>query len=313
LGGVSNSVSGTTLTECCELPPALWQGDGRASLTPSSPQADRPARATNAFSNTAALAAELERSGEDLAWRVYRLSAEESAALAGNGDPLLLIEEPGAHGGWVTRSSFLFEGESSKIGLAAPRGERVRAVFLGPHELLQASGDSRGAAGGMRPASITHNRHGDYMEALDPAAGRVAIDSGDTLSLAYERDGEASASTTNWFLLFARQGRAQGPSSRRPMVAETPKAFALIQNRPNPFSSATTIRFDLPRGENVRLDVFDTQGRRVARLADGWFPAGFHAVEWSRTSESGSLAPGVYLYRIEAGEFRAQKKMTLLP
>jgi hypothetical protein len=97
------------------------------------------------------------------------------------------------------------------------------------------------------------------------------------------------------------------------MVAETPKAFALIQNRPNPFAGSTTIRFDLPQAQDVTLDIFDTPGRRVARLADGWFPAGFHAVEWSRKSEGGSLAPGVYLYRIEAGAFRAQKKMTLLP
>jgi flagellar hook assembly protein FlgD len=61
-------------------------------------------------------------------------------------------------------------------------------------------------------------------------------------------------------------------------------------------------------------EVFDAQGRRVATLADGSFPAGYHSCEWrGRVDGTGRMHPGVYLYRIQAGSFRAQWKMVLLP
>jgi hypothetical protein len=90
--------------------------------------------------------------------------------------------------------------------------------------------------------------------------------------------------------------------------------FALAQNRPNPFTGTTRIGFDLPRDAHVRLEVFDLLGRRVAVLADVAFPAGFHAVDWDRRAMTGGrVQPGVYVYRMQAGDFTAQKKLVLLP
>jgi hypothetical protein len=64
----------------------------------------------------------------------------------------------------------------------------------------------------------------------------------------------------------------------------------------------------------VRVEVFDVQGRRVAMLAEGSFTDGFHAVNWERRDDGGSLVKaGVYLYRVEAGSFRDRRKMVLLP
>lgn len=92
-----------------------------------------------------------------------------------------------------------------------------------------------------------------------------------------------------------------------------PTAFALRQNRPNPFSGTTEIRFELPAESAVRLEVFDAQGRVVRTLAEGAFPAGFHAVAWDqRDASGGRVRPGIYFYRIVAGVFRAQRKMMLL-
>ena len=93
-----------------------------------------------------------------------------------------------------------------------------------------------------------------------------------------------------------------------------PAAFALRQNQPNPFSGRTTIRFELPVEAHVRLEIFDAQGRLIRRLADGQFPAGFHAVDWDkRTAGEQSVGAGVYLYRIQSGSFNDRKKMVLLP
>jgi hypothetical protein len=64
----------------------------------------------------------------------------------------------------------------------------------------------------------------------------------------------------------------------------------------------------------VSLEVFDLQGRLVARLADELLPAGAHVREWTGVSERGGRTqPGVYLCRFVAGGFRAQEKLVLLP
>jgi hypothetical protein len=93
-----------------------------------------------------------------------------------------------------------------------------------------------------------------------------------------------------------------------------PTRFALWQNKPNPFSALTTIRFDLPTGAMVQLELFDVQGRRVKVVANHYFPAGYQAVEWDHRNDSGAISrPGVYLYRLIAGPLRAERKMVLLP
>ncbi|RMF64848.1 MAG: T9SS C-terminal target domain-containing protein, partial [Bacteroidetes bacterium] len=99
------------------------------------------------------------------------------------------------------------------------------------------------------------------------------------------------------------------PTAVEPVAeAAVPVRFALGVNYPNPFNPSTTISFDLPRPETVRLTVYDVAGRRVATLAEGTYPAGTHRVTW----EAGGLASGVYLYRLEAGDFVQTRKMMLV-
>ena len=96
-------------------------------------------------------------------------------------------------------------------------------------------------------------------------------------------------------------------------VADVPGRTSLAQNLPNPFNAFTTISFTLAERGHVTLDVFNVQGRRVVRLIDGVRDAGSHTAVWHGASnQSGSLASGVYLYRLEAGSFLETKKMVLL-
>jgi len=92
------------------------------------------------------------------------------------------------------------------------------------------------------------------------------------------------------------------------LVQSIPKEFNLGQAYPNPFNPTTTLSFDLPQASRVTLQVYDISGRLVNTLVNGYRQAGFHHV----TFDAAGLASGVYLYRMEAGEFIATGKMVLL-
>jgi hypothetical protein len=93
-----------------------------------------------------------------------------------------------------------------------------------------------------------------------------------------------------------------------------PTEFALGQNYPNPFNPTTTIRFDLPKEAPVTMEVYNVLGVRVRTLLAGeTVSAGRHTMMWDGRDDNGNAAPsGVYLYRINANDFHASKKMTLL-
>ncbi len=82
---------------------------------------------------------------------------------------------------------------------------------------------------------------------------------------------------------------------------------------PNPFRAGVTFGFSLPRAAEVRLDVFDASGRRVATVASGPHAAGAHRVHWEGRGEDGiPLAPGVYLARLEAEGRSSSRRVALV-
>jgi len=87
-----------------------------------------------------------------------------------------------------------------------------------------------------------------------------------------------------------------------------PTQFSLGQNYPNPFNPMTSIDFSLPTACDVEIDIYNIIGQKVATVADGYFDAGIHTVQWN----AGGAASGIYLYKIQAGDFRDSKKMVLL-
>ncbi len=95
-------------------------------------------------------------------------------------------------------------------------------------------------------------------------------------------------------------------------VPDPPPAPAYVlgfaQNFPNPFSSATTIRYSLPQAMDVRLTVFDVLGREVATLVEARQEAGVYEVPFTASG----LPAGVYLYRIEMDHLSATRRMVLM-
>ena len=84
---------------------------------------------------------------------------------------------------------------------------------------------------------------------------------------------------------------------------EIPNSYALHSSIPNPFNPQTTISFDLPKQEAVRLAVYDVSGRLVDVLLDGDIAAqGRNEVVWRGRDMAGRVvSAGVYFYRLEAG------------
>jgi len=87
-----------------------------------------------------------------------------------------------------------------------------------------------------------------------------------------------------------------------------PLAYSLSQNYPNPFNPVTVIAYSIPKGEDVKLIVYDLLGREVVVLVNEFKQAGKHAVEFNASA----FASGVYFYRLEAGTFTDTKKMLLV-
>jgi len=87
-----------------------------------------------------------------------------------------------------------------------------------------------------------------------------------------------------------------------------PQECRLEQNYPNPFNASTVLSYQLPVASNVSLRVYDTAGRLVETLVDGWRSAGAHEL----TFDASGLPSGMYVYRILAGEWTESAKMILL-
>jgi len=87
-----------------------------------------------------------------------------------------------------------------------------------------------------------------------------------------------------------------------------PDEYNLAQNYPNPFNPVTKIRYSLPQQSNVSLIVYNILGQEVITLVNEQQPAGNYEVSFDATT----LSSGIYLYKIQAGDYTDVKKMILL-
>jgi hypothetical protein len=93
-----------------------------------------------------------------------------------------------------------------------------------------------------------------------------------------------------------------------------PSKTALHKNHPNPFNPTTIIRYDLAQASNIRLSIYNIDGKLVKMLIDGGKQAGYHSVEWNGKDEDGRQVPsGAYFYQLETSEgYKETKRMILL-
>jgi hypothetical protein len=95
--------------------------------------------------------------------------------------------------------------------------------------------------------------------------------------------------------------------------ASIPITYVLHQNYPNPFNPITTLQYDLPENALVNITIYDMMGKVVRTLINMEQTAGYKSIQWNATNDEGKpVSAGLYLYTIQAGEFRQTKKMVLL-
>lgn len=91
-------------------------------------------------------------------------------------------------------------------------------------------------------------------------------------------------------------------------ITEQPEYFFLFSNYPNPFNTATNIKYQVPFLSNVTLKIYDILGREVTTLVDEQKQAGRYEVGFTENF----LTSGIYFYTLRAGNYTQTKKMILL-
>lgn len=104
--------------------------------------------------------------------------------------------------------------------------------------------------------------------------------------------------------------RSIDPGGVNDIASIRPRLFAPA---PNPFQRSASIRYELQRASDVRLDVYDLAGRRVRTLVSGTVSVGTHTIAWNGMDDGGRrVSPGVYLLRLEAAGTRESRRIAWL-
>ena len=95
--------------------------------------------------------------------------------------------------------------------------------------------------------------------------------------------------------------------------SHSPGKFELQQNYPNPFNHSTVINYTLHQPTRLILKIYDSTGREIRTLVNEYQQKGEKSIIWDGLDNSGNpVSSGIYIYRIQAGNFKQSRKMTFL-
>ena len=166
--------------------------------------------------------------------------------------------------------------------------------------------------------SYTHIPEPGILQVMGISGGENEL----RFNLHFRRRSEtASAIAVSTFRYYDANGQQQPtttPRSLRPDLSPLPEYFALHPNFPNPFNSATQIRYELPAMGNdsapaVHLAIYNLMGQKIRTLLDQPQEPGYYTTIWDGSDERGlPVSSGVYFYRIAVGEQILSRPLLLL-
>ena len=123
-------------------------------------------------------------------------------------------------------------------------------------------------------------------------------------------DGNPVLSDTIYFTLIVRDSIVVEIEN---LDKQIPTSFHISQNYPNPFNPTTTIKYQIPKTVDVRIEVFNILGQKVRTLVNARLAPGYYEITWNGTDDTGRvISSGIYIYLIKAEDFVRSKKMILL-
>ncbi len=255
---------------------------------------------------------------EDLMGLIYSWnrsgSAKSSPAKSGDSGPVTMEVSPGDAGQMLVKvkpgTEFSALDVSIEYGPAAGTGK------VAASELWNSEGNPQLFLTRQTPGRT------EISAALWPG-GSQTTDELFRFSLS-ETKGETPVSLS--YRLYDRSGEvtAEGSlSTALEILPGLPAVFSFSPARPNPAGHSTVISYQLPAEADVRLEIYNIAGQKVATLAQGRQPAGYHSRTWDLKDSGGRrVANGVYLFKLQArlsqgsggqaGEFSGMGKMVVI-
>ncbi len=176
------------------------------------------------------------------------------------------------------------------------------------------SGNS-GTAEGWYIDDVVIGSFGTDWLTLAPESGDVDPDATEDVSISINAAGYYDTQLSGTIYLTTND--LTNPELLIPVTVEVttqsvnavePLEFYLAQNYPNPFNPTTTIEYGLKTAGDVNLVIFNTLGQQVQTLVDSPQPAGHYQIQL----DGNTLASGLYIYKLTAGNFVETRKMVLL-
>ncbi len=128
---------------------------------------------------------------------------------------------------------------------------------------------------------------------------------GDTVLIRFRLYSNSSETGWGWVIDSLNIQALQSDYHTIPLITDS---YQLHQNYPNPFNPVTSISFEIPNKEFVKLSVFDMLGREIETILAAELAAGSYTYDF----DASNYSSGTYIYRIVAGEYSQGKKLILL-
>ena len=123
--------------------------------------------------------------------------------------------------------------------------------------------------------------------------------------------GALDPTVAKWIVFLYRNPLFTGIREESPSLY--PQEILLLSAYPNPFNPTTTIRYTIPENSQVKITIYDQQGRQVNTLVNAQQTVGDYHLQWNGTDASGrQLSSGLYFCQVQAGRFTETMKLVLL-